>query len=741
MGGGGEQEDKEDCCSTQLIDGQGVFNATGLANLMKNSESGLSYGVVAIIGPKISGKSTLLNNLFRTNFKEMDAFKGRTQTTKGIWIAKCVGIQPCMIALDMEGTDGRDSGEDDIEFGKQRALFGLAMSDIVLINMWCHDIGSVPASHVTLLETVFQVIMGMSIHRKLTLLFIIRDKTKTPFEHLELVIKEDIQKIWDGLPKTDTHKDTPLGEFVNLDVVALSSYEEKEEQFKEQVDRLRNRFIRPGRLVWPGGFCFSAQKIWKYIRDSKGLDLPANEVMVATVRCEEIANEKLSHFTSDEGWLVLDEAVQAGFVSGFGEKVSSILDAYLSEYDSEAIHFDESVRNLKRNNLESKALHFVHPSYQTLLGHLQAKCRDNFNKALEQSLNKGEGFAASVRIYVVSSMLEFDQGVADAFVKHADWDASKLRAKLRRDIEEQAVSVCSAKFEELISNYENQLTKALSEPVECLFESAGGDTWALIRKLVRREKETALSKFTTALNGFELDQETFDQMVQNQRDFANTLVEKRARERARNVLIHMKDRFSTVFNHDEDSMPRVWTGEEDIIRITKVALSAALNVLSVMSAIRLDEKPDRIGNQLLSSIVAPVNALCASSWDEIPAEDTLLTPVQCISLWRKFKSEAKSIIVPAISVQEARRRSRYKSHLWAILVMISLGFNEIMLLLKNPRYLFLLLVIYLVGKPLWQQSDIRKFCNRQVSELVSGWQRFSGSSLTGSQSFSSIISI
>ncbi|KAI3949010.1 hypothetical protein MKW98_021616 [Papaver atlanticum] len=677
MGGGGEEGDKEECCSTQLIDGDGIFNAEGLENLMKNSECGLSYGVVAIMGPKISGKSTLLNHVFRANFKEMDAFKGRSQMTKGIWMAKYVRTDPCMIVLDMEGTDGRESGEDDTEFGKQRALFALAMSDTVLINMWCHDIGRFQAANVTLLETVFQVIMRVSSHRKMTLLFII----------------QDIQKIWDGVPKPEAHKDTPLNEFFNLEVVALSSYEEKEEQFKEQVDRLRNRFIRPGRLAWP-----SAQKIWKYIRENKDLDLPAREVTFVTVRCEEIANEKLSHFTSDEGWLVLDEAVQSGFVSGFGEKVSSILDAYLSEYDSEAIYFDESVRNLKRKNLESKALHLVHPAYQTLLGHLQAKCRDNFNKALEQSLKKGEGFAASVRIYVVSSMLEFDQGVADASVKHADWDASKLRVKLRRDIEEQAVSVCSAKFEELISNYENQFTKALSEPVECLFESAGSDTWALIRKLVRREKETALSKLTTALNGFELDQETFDQMVQNQRDFANTLVEKKAREKARNVLIHMKDRLP----------------------------SAALNVLSVMSAIRLDEKPNRIGNQLLSSIVAPVNALCASFWDEIPAEDTLLTPVQCMSLWRKFKSETKSIIVPAISVQEARRRSRYKSHLWAILVMISLGFNEIMLLLKNPSYLFLLLVVYLVGKPLWLQSDIRKLCNRQVSELVSGLQRFSG---------------
>ncbi|GKD89013.1 protein root hair defective 3, partial [Tanacetum coccineum] len=30
---------------------------------------------------------------------------------------------------------------DDTMFEKQSALFALAVSDIVLINMWCHDIG------------------------------------------------------------------------------------------------------------------------------------------------------------------------------------------------------------------------------------------------------------------------------------------------------------------------------------------------------------------------------------------------------------------------------------------------------------------------------------------------------------------------------------------------------------------------------------------------------------------------
>jgi len=67
------------CFSTQLIDGDGVFNVSGLDNFMKEvklGECGLSYAVVSIMGPQSSGKSTLLNHLFGTNFREMDAFKG-----------------------------------------------------------------------------------------------------------------------------------------------------------------------------------------------------------------------------------------------------------------------------------------------------------------------------------------------------------------------------------------------------------------------------------------------------------------------------------------------------------------------------------------------------------------------------------------------------------------------------------------------------------------------------------------
>ncbi|KDO77424.1 hypothetical protein CISIN_1g0398391mg, partial [Citrus sinensis] len=127
----------DECCCMQLIDGNGEFNVDGLENFVRTTKlnhCGLSYAVVAIMGPQSSGKSTLMNHLFHTNFREMDAFRGRSQTTKGIWIAKCVGIEPFTIAMDLEGSDSRERGEDDTTFEKQSALFALAIADIVLIN-------------------------------------------------------------------------------------------------------------------------------------------------------------------------------------------------------------------------------------------------------------------------------------------------------------------------------------------------------------------------------------------------------------------------------------------------------------------------------------------------------------------------------------------------------------------------------------------------------------------------------
>lgn len=88
----------------------------------------------------------------------MRAEERRGQTTKGVWIAKSPKIdQPATLVMDLEGSDSRERGEDDSNFERQSALFALATADVLLINLWMHDIGREHGSGKPLMKTIMQV--------------------------------------------------------------------------------------------------------------------------------------------------------------------------------------------------------------------------------------------------------------------------------------------------------------------------------------------------------------------------------------------------------------------------------------------------------------------------------------------------------------------------------------------------------------------------------------------------------
>ena len=69
----------------------------------------------------------------------------RRQTTKGIWMSKnkregADGAQKMadnILVMDVEGTDGRERGEDQ-DFERKSALFALATSEVLIVNIWEH---------------------------------------------------------------------------------------------------------------------------------------------------------------------------------------------------------------------------------------------------------------------------------------------------------------------------------------------------------------------------------------------------------------------------------------------------------------------------------------------------------------------------------------------------------------------------------------------------------------------------
>ena len=86
----------------------------------------------------------------------MNSLKKRAQTTKGIWITGLTNKK--LLIIDCEGTDSINRNENDREkFEKCSSLFCLAITNLLIINMWVTDIGRYTASNYGVLKTVFEI--------------------------------------------------------------------------------------------------------------------------------------------------------------------------------------------------------------------------------------------------------------------------------------------------------------------------------------------------------------------------------------------------------------------------------------------------------------------------------------------------------------------------------------------------------------------------------------------------------
>ena len=91
---------------------------------------------------------------------------GRGQTTKGVWMAP--NDAGNILVFDIEGTDSKERGEQRLVSQitlcdllkmceRMISLFALAIADVLIINMWTHDVGRYDASNYGMLKDIFEV--------------------------------------------------------------------------------------------------------------------------------------------------------------------------------------------------------------------------------------------------------------------------------------------------------------------------------------------------------------------------------------------------------------------------------------------------------------------------------------------------------------------------------------------------------------------------------------------------------
>lgn len=323
--------------------------------------------IVSVLGGQASGKSTLLNKVFGCDFEVGSRSAVSSATTKGIFACKA-SSSPTVVALDVEGSDSRERGRDGRAYQARCAGFVALISDIVLLNLWYHDVGRFDAAGYSLMQAVFAEAIKSADQEPTKLVFVVRDVDDDVGEDtLEQLLIADAKELFSGIAK-----EVPLDDLFDISVVGLPHMRHREEQFSDGCSALAKRILdedaegslaesKFSKCIPADGCGTFTRSLWESHFAAKSLPAlgsgdgaEGNEALLAAVKCNEAfsdalaaASEKLNGFSST----TLEEGEK---IEGFGSKAAEIMNDALASYDAATDEYsEESIQPRKRRELES----------------------------------------------------------------------------------------------------------------------------------------------------------------------------------------------------------------------------------------------------------------------------------------------------------------------------------------------------------------------------------------------------
>ncbi|KAJ8902699.1 hypothetical protein NDN08_006019 [Rhodosorus marinus] len=353
----------------QLIDEDGKCWEGRLGRGRIGYRDVLDYGVVAVIGCQSSGKSTLLNKVFGTDFPVLDVNKaGRRRTTTGVWGAVARNDGSPVVLLDVEGSDSRERGEGMQSFEARTALFSMALADVIVVNMWLHDVGRHQAANYDLFEVVFsqrkQAGIGQLGAEKKRIVVAVRDfdAEVANLDEVENILTKDLVRIWN---ETNGNGSPLLGDVFSLEFRSFPHPKYDMDGFNEAVQSFRQgagpwctKKVSLNRFE---DYCVS---VWNSIgrninADGWTLDLPEHVEMILRVTCDGARSVALR--SVEEEFLDLRYSLEvawrepmADFVERFSvlrRKALNVYEADVGKYRGRCNSFD-----IKRNELDAALL-------------------------------------------------------------------------------------------------------------------------------------------------------------------------------------------------------------------------------------------------------------------------------------------------------------------------------------------------------------------------------------------------
>ncbi|CAG8456477.1 RHD3/Sey1 [Gigaspora rosea] len=681
------------------------------------ADCGFNYNLVAVFGSQSTGKSTLLNRLFGTNFDVMSE-TARRQTTKGIWMSR--GRDMSVLIMDVEGTDGRERGEDQ-DFERKSALFSMATSNVIIVNLWEHQVGLYQGANMGLLKTVFEVNLQLFQaargKEKTLLLFVIRDHVgSTPLANLSNTLTADLERIWDSVSKPEGLEHCTIKDYFDFMFTALPHKILLPKEFEQDVVKLRERFVNPNnkdfvfkpnysKRVPADGFHVYAEGIWDQIMSNKDLDLPTQQELLAQYRCDEIATIAFENFLGKiKGYR---QPIESGkIIDDLGPEMEEIRNTTIKQFDKDASRYHAEVYKRKRQEVLQKANSQLHVFFLGQLKNLTKKAINSFNSRVQEKLKGEYDFAE-----VVSSSREeaeefFVTGANAILLSETDWTFDEEFTQLKESISDIAAKSRTEETKKMVKALEKLFQSQVNEFVSLYFKTPTNDMWEKIIKKFQQVLNNVEDQLLKRLKSFNATEDENIKAVSSLRKRSWLQLRKKIDdELADNMfLLKLRERFEEKFRYDDDGLPKVWKPEDDIDAHFRKARDEALHLIPLFASIQV---PDHVELDIPSD-------------EELDFESslTILTETRQHDLSVRFKRESDAFYLEAKrSVVATTARIPY----WVFVMFVILGWNEFISIITSPTYLVIVSFFGVIGYIIWLLNlfgPVESFTYMVASEII-----------------------
>jgi len=400
----------------------------------------------------------------------------------------------------------------------------------------------------------------------------------------------------------------------------------------------------------------------------------------------------------------------------------------VNAFETQASRYHKGVYARKRGELEGKIDTRLKALYQGQLSAAHKSGVTSFSEAVASAVKAGQKKGASYEFADIVSqqkaiaLKQFETEAKNLAIEGLPWSNFKQQYVLyEKDLDEVSARLRKEEMRRLATRVERWVRSRLGESVGLEFNKLGSgrggssapetgekpatekDLWDRIWNLFISTVKEAETRFVERAKSFDASQDEIDVGLWRLRRKSWGVLRAKVDEEVMegNILLKLRENFEDKFRYDEAGVPRIWRPTDDIEGMYTKAKESTLTLIPLLSRFRLAETyappelPDFVGNAPGSvdpkdeEDLTPIGGVDEEEGKSLEEEMTILSEAKRQDLVVRFKKTADGVYV------EAKRSAIggvAQVPLYFYGLLLALGWNEIVAVLRNPIYFIFLIL-------------------------------------------------